>query len=355
MHTPHIARLLSGPLDIVGDIHGELDALLSLLAHLGYDAQARHPDGRRLVFVGDLCDRGHDSPGVIRRVAQWVAAGRAQAVIGNHEFNLLRAEAKEGNGWFFDDNHDHAEGKFHSSAPAAADEREPMLRFFAELPLAAEREDLRVVHACWSHEAIARLQAQAPAGTLAAYDHFDAQIQQQLDLSGLSMRAEAELAQLGAAVRDPKRTPAYLPAVGERDALLQTGNPLRVLTSGLERECAQPFYSTGKWRMVERVRWWDEYTDPVPVVMGHYWRWAAPVDRAAVDKGGADLFEGVAPHHWLGPRGRVFCVDYSVGRRFLTRERGVDLGAAARLGALRWPERVLMFEDGQTLATVVPD
>ncbi|WP_231867716.1 metallophosphoesterase [Snodgrassella sp. CFCC 13594] len=45
-------------LDIVGDVHGEWSALTHLLHHLGYDDLGRHPQGRKLVFVGDLCDRG---------------------------------------------------------------------------------------------------------------------------------------------------------------------------------------------------------------------------------------------------------------------------------------------------------
>ena len=47
------------PLDIVGDVHGEFAAFQSLLHRLGYRDDGFHPRGRRLVFVGDLCDRGH--------------------------------------------------------------------------------------------------------------------------------------------------------------------------------------------------------------------------------------------------------------------------------------------------------
>ena len=49
--------------DIVGDVHGELSALLALLAELGYERRSgawRAPEGRSLVFVGDLVDRGPD-------------------------------------------------------------------------------------------------------------------------------------------------------------------------------------------------------------------------------------------------------------------------------------------------------
>ena len=68
------------------------------------DAQVADAVGLRavkLVFVGDLCDRGPDSPAVIEHVQRLMDAGRACAVIGNHEINLLREEAKDGSGWAF--------------------------------------------------------------------------------------------------------------------------------------------------------------------------------------------------------------------------------------------------------------
>ena len=51
-----------GPLDIIGDVHGELGALEALLAHL---AEAGRTEQRHLVFVGDLVDRGSWSVEVI--------------------------------------------------------------------------------------------------------------------------------------------------------------------------------------------------------------------------------------------------------------------------------------------------
>ena len=42
-------------------------------------------------FVGDLVDRGPDTPGVLRLVMGMVAAGTAMCVAGNHEDKLLRA------------------------------------------------------------------------------------------------------------------------------------------------------------------------------------------------------------------------------------------------------------------------
>ncbi|MFF0523655.1 polynucleotide kinase-phosphatase [Actinomadura nitritigenes] len=93
-------RDLTGPFDIIGDVHGCLAELEDLLGDLGYgierDAQglavdANHPGGRTAVFVGDLVDRGPDSPGVVRLVKGMVEAGNALCVSGNHEAKLVRA------------------------------------------------------------------------------------------------------------------------------------------------------------------------------------------------------------------------------------------------------------------------
>ena len=90
----------SGPFDIVGDIHGcraELEALLVELGYvLGRDGQgrsvsARHPEGRRFVFLGDLVDRGPDIAGVLRLAMGMVSDGDALCIPGNHENKLLRA------------------------------------------------------------------------------------------------------------------------------------------------------------------------------------------------------------------------------------------------------------------------
>ena len=115
-----VQPLPPGALDIVGDIHGEYAALVQLLGHLGYDLQGHHPEGRRLVFVGDFCDRGPDSPSVLALVGAMLASGTAHAVLGNHEINLLREDAKDGSGWFFDSRIDSDQPRRAPSSPSAA-------------------------------------------------------------------------------------------------------------------------------------------------------------------------------------------------------------------------------------------
>lgn len=86
-----------GPFDIIGDIHGCFDELIELLDKLGYGVEgipenprARHPDGRKAVFLGDLVDRGPNSPAVLRLVMSMLNDGTALCVPGNHDLKLMR-------------------------------------------------------------------------------------------------------------------------------------------------------------------------------------------------------------------------------------------------------------------------
>ncbi len=76
--------------DIIGDVHGCFDALRRLCNALGYDDQFQHSEGRTLIFVGDLADRGPESVRVLRLVCRLVYLGRARLVLGNHDDALLR-------------------------------------------------------------------------------------------------------------------------------------------------------------------------------------------------------------------------------------------------------------------------
>jgi protein phosphatase len=101
-----ISTDVPGPFDIIGDVHGCSDELVDLLGRLGYEPadgapfqapiqatapKLSHPDGRRIVFLGDLVDRGPDVAGVLRLVMQLVEDDRGLCVAGNHDDKLRRA------------------------------------------------------------------------------------------------------------------------------------------------------------------------------------------------------------------------------------------------------------------------
>jgi len=92
-----------GPFDVIGDVHGCREELVLLLQELGYAVDlvagvdgapgyaVRPPEGRKAVFLGDLVDRGPDTPGVLRLVMGMVEAGTALCVPGNHDVKLVKA------------------------------------------------------------------------------------------------------------------------------------------------------------------------------------------------------------------------------------------------------------------------
>ena len=92
----------TGPFDIIGDVHGCFDELTELLLKLGYlisrveenqynfGFEVKAPDNRKAIFVGDLVDRGPDTPSVLRLVMSMVNAGVAYCVSGNHDSKLQK-------------------------------------------------------------------------------------------------------------------------------------------------------------------------------------------------------------------------------------------------------------------------
>ena len=87
-------RAETGAFDLIGDVHGCLDELLELLTRLGYQPDAgaglRHPEGRRVIFLGDLVDRGPKVVETVSLARRMVEAGQALCVPGNHDVKLLR-------------------------------------------------------------------------------------------------------------------------------------------------------------------------------------------------------------------------------------------------------------------------
>ena len=70
-----IALECHGCFDIIGDVHGCHDLLVRLLEELGYH-EGVHEQGRCLVFVGDLVDRGPEVLATLRLCDRsWKAGG----------------------------------------------------------------------------------------------------------------------------------------------------------------------------------------------------------------------------------------------------------------------------------------
>ncbi|MEG6566797.1 bis(5'-nucleosyl)-tetraphosphatase PrpE [Thermoanaerobacterium saccharolyticum] len=79
--------------DVIGDVHGcykELTELIDLLGYTSKDGVYFHNDGRKLVFLGDITDRGPNSVDVIELVYRNVKAGKALYTPGNHCNKLYR-------------------------------------------------------------------------------------------------------------------------------------------------------------------------------------------------------------------------------------------------------------------------
>ena len=149
--------------DIIGDIHGEFDALCRLLEKLGYFQVSgvwQHKS-RKVIFLGDFIDRGPSQRPVLDLVIPMVERGHALAVMGNHEFNALafHTRTQDGAGWLRSrtDKNIKQHIAFLNEYLGHDEELNRALEFFKSLPLWLDIGDIRVVHACWDDAAMDRL------------------------------------------------------------------------------------------------------------------------------------------------------------------------------------------------------
>lgn len=348
MYRP-VHPLPDNPLDIIGDIHGEISALEQLLRKLGYDRIGNHPENRKLVFTGDLCDRGPDSPAVLAWFRQAYLAGNALMVLGNHELNLLTEDAKDGSGWFFTERSAKDAGLYAPWRSLPEQDKPALAEWLAEMPLVLARPDLRIVHAAWHPESIARLQTNCSENLIAQYRLYDAELKHHLETTSWYADYLEEQVLYAPAAENPDTLPPPMPASAQYELARSLMHPIRAVTSGIEQLAPAPFYASGRWRFTARLPWWEQYTDDTPVVIGHYWRsWNC--QTVAANK---NLLP--AGNVWHGLKRNVFCVDYSVGARWRDRRANPPVGpehSKFRLAALRWPEKYLVFDNGETAPTV---
>lgn len=340
-----IDKFDSPMVDIVGDIHGEYDALISLMDKLGYDENGFHPQSRKLVFVGDLVDRGPDSIAVILFVKKLCELGNAKAVLGNHELSVLLQKPKDGSNWFFDRNNS-GDDSYEPYRRATDSERREIHHFLNTLPVGIELNNISVVHAAWHDDSIAEVR-KIPIGSLVDYyQEKEEEINTYLKTSGLLDNYHKEYDQWKSHIHDETAKVPVLKYVGEYNMVHQMKNPVRIITSGLEELAPKPFFTYGKWRFVQRNVWWNNFEENRPVVVGHFWR-----KFYEENTGFENMFANTDFNGWHGKKHNVFCVDYSVGARFKERNKGLPLGSNTKLAALRMPENKLVFENGKEFNT----
>lgn len=335
-------------LDIIGDIHGELSALYTLLQDMGYNVETGHPDGRKLVFAGDFVDRGPQSVSTLYLVKSLVERGIAYAIAGNHELNFLKKDYHEGTGWSYFA-HMPRESKFepYERLDFDYDNVEDLHQFVDHLPLMLKTPQGIVVHAAWTAELEEALVHCPHQTILAAYQYFAQKIEEDPAYQAAKSRRIAWLR-----VFD-ETNPATPPQLGQMSEELmdfafrkEMGNPVINVLCGTLLPCAEnPFYVGGKWRFIRRFGWWDNHHDDVQVIIGHFWRRIDDVvDQCSEDY----LFSNIPARAWLGPRQNVYCVDYSVGLRYADRliaQDAVRLVHTTTLGGLRLPENLLFIEN----------
>lgn len=330
-------------LDIFGDLHGQGGAFFRLAARLGYpkDPQTPHPDGRRMVLVGDLIDRGPDS----LAIAEWVKArhssGLALCLLGNHELNLI--EWRRGRMPIKPSNRSTVR-----AIEADPDRWHPILDFFETLPMALEWPELRVCHAAWNPDLLAQLRpalASPPPGQLPDPDWAPW-------IRLYSPYAHGQL-------REGLSDAPYVDA----EAGPQTENAVQVWVKGHERPAIRSFQdSDGVTRDRIRAMWWSddkrarqaEASKSAPGgprhIFGHYWNLPPQAGEHAQfvppsPSGHPDLrrwFESspssipVCGEHPVPASERFVCVDYNGMTKTQT-------GRVA-VGAYRHPEAVVCWE-----------
>jgi len=336
-------------IDVVGDVHGQHDALVALGRRLGYrvDGDWSHPDHRALVFLGDLVDRGPDSLGVAELVMDLVARRRAICLMGNHEYNLVAYSRG-------------LTGPKRSNRPTIADMEArpdrwaPVLAFFAQLPVAIEMPGLRLVHAVWHLEHLARVRpvlGSDPATAPGARPRRNGRMGRARSGDPVAILESSIL--LRSPFLDADDGPRLHPALPTEEVAPGNDTPFEILLKGFEEPSEEPFIDAdGNPRYLVRVAWWRSPGPYIPgdgrLVFGHYWN-VPPTpgrERETVPphpSGHPALRRWTAAHApQVPPEGdvpldedtRFVCVDYNGVAR---------VGAGACVGAYRHPEHAVVW------------
>ena len=157
--------------DIIGDVHGNADALRNLLLKLGYAKTAgfySHPE-RKAVFTGDFVNRGKKVRQTLKIVRRMIENRSAYAVMGNHEYNLICYHTKSFGRGYLKKHNSANRSMFYHSIKAFRDhprEWEDSLEWIKQLPLFLEFEHFRVVHACWNKRIVKFVKRNLPGNIM---------------------------------------------------------------------------------------------------------------------------------------------------------------------------------------------
>jgi len=263
--------------DIIGDIHGHARELTELLVKLGY-VRGRdgywHPEGRKVIFLGDFIDRGTENRAVLDIVRPMVEEGNALAVMGNHEYNAIcyhtlhpetGAPLRRRGPKSFKQHE-----RFLAEYPVDTRETRAMIDWFRRLPLYLELEGgARIIHACWHEPTIERLQAEHG---LCSRNRLDDAFLFRSAEEGTSERAAIEILLKGPEFELPNGT-----SFEDKD-----GNPRHHVRMKWWLRQLQTYRAIGDLSDEQRLQLPDEplpltdcywYPDDAPpVFFGHYWR-----------------------------------------------------------------------------------
>lgn len=239
--------------DVVGDVHGQFDKLVRLLARLGYSQSGgiwRHPK-RTAVFVGDLIDRGPKQLATVELVRAMVEAGAAQCILGNHEYNAIAWAMPDPMrpGRFLRD-HDAPGNRplhqgFLDEIGEGSQDHRAIIAWFMSLPLWLDFGGVRVVHACWHQASIDALKPLLGPN--------QSMTEELLRMSG----------QKGHWVREAVSIVCKGPEIGLNDS-----TPSRDNYGELPQEIRLQWWHADESESAQQSR--SRYCGP-PVIFGHYW------------------------------------------------------------------------------------
>ncbi len=156
---------------IIGDVHGQYQRLLNRLKSIGLiieNDEYRFNSGK-ILFLGDLVDRGSDSRKVVTLVKKLHELGICEVILGNHEFNLIGYLTPKDKRSYLrrhtrkNSNQCKATLKSYKGHKELLNEH---IEWLKTLPLFFENEHFRAVHACWDQKWVDWLKEKHPKGLL---------------------------------------------------------------------------------------------------------------------------------------------------------------------------------------------